>query len=257
MAVDEEVDALHGVHQVDGAVALGLVVNAQVAQAHDVVAALILQRLDLGLGDGEHVLARGEGHALDLGGVGLGGGLGGAQAEDADFLAALLAENHMGVFGLSVDQHVGGHHGEFGVLGDFLEVGVAVVEFVVSDGGRVIARQVHQLDGGFALADADGGVALDVVARVQQQGVSALGLVFGLQGGHLGVSGDAAVDVVGVEDDDGAFQALALLRGAGGDAQGEHHRESQQQGQELLSLHSFTSSSLRGRIWPPPFLRTL
>ena len=110
---------------------------------------------------------------------------------------------------------------------------------------------------GFALADADGGIALDVVARVQQQGVRAPGLVLGFQGGCLGVSGDAAVDVVGVEDDDGAFQALALLRGAGGDAQGEHHRESQQQGQELLSLHSFTSSSLRGRIWPPPFLRTL
>ena len=247
VAVDQHVDALHGLQEVDGAVALGLVVNAQVGQADDVITALVLQRLDLGLGDGEHVLARGEGHALDLGGMGLGAALGGGQAEHADLFTAGSGENGVGIFRLAVYQHVGGDHGEFGVLGDFLEVGIAVVELMVSDGGGVIARQVHQLHGGLALADADGGVALDVVARVQQQGVGARVLEGLLQRGHLGVAADGSVDIVGMENDDLALQGLALLlRGAGGDAQREHHRQNQQQGQEFLGLHSFTSSLFSG-----------
>ena len=73
---------------------------------------------------------------------------------------------------------------------------------MVAQGGHVVARQVHQLHGGGALGDADHRVALAEVARVHQQDESALGLILGLQRRHLGVPGDAAVDVVGVEDDD-------------------------------------------------------
>ena len=58
--------------------------------------------------------------------------------------------------------------------------------------------------------------------------------------------GREAINVVigNVEDDDLALQGLSrfLLCGAGGDGQGEHHRKRHQQGQEFLSLHSFTSS---------------
>ena len=51
-----------------------------------------------------------------------------------------------------------------------------------------------------------------------------------------------------MEDDDLPLQGLGRFLRAGSDGQGEHHRKSQQQGQEFLSLHSVTSSSFRGGL---------
>ena len=95
VAVDEHVDAIHLLQQVDGAVAGGLGIDAQVAQADDVLAALCLQCVHLILRAVEHLLAGQEGHALDLGGVGLGGGLRGVQAEHADLGAVGRGEDHV------------------------------------------------------------------------------------------------------------------------------------------------------------------
>ena len=279
MAVDEQVDAGDLLQQVDGAVARGLIVDAQMAQADDVVALVGLQGLHLLLGAVEHLLGGQEGHALDLGGVGLGGGLGGVQAEHADLHAVLGGKGHVVLEGhLAIVEHVGGHDGILGALRQLLQVLVAVVELMVAQRGHVIAHQVHQLHGGGALADADGGVALDVVARVHQQDVSALLLVALLQSRHLGVPGNAAVHVVGVEDDDstlqlrlsgaglvprggllrlsgfalrrlGALYRLGLCglgaRGGGrrkrGHRHAEHHRQRQQERKNLaFCFHSFT-----------------
>lgn len=55
-----------------------------------------------------------------------------------------------------------------------LEVGEAIVEFMVAERRDIIARRVHQLDRGLALRIADIGRALDVVARVHEDDVGAL-----------------------------------------------------------------------------------
>ena len=81
-----------------------------------------------------------------------------------------------------------------------MRVGIAVVKLVVADTGEVIAGEVHELDGSGALGDADGGLALDVVAGVEQQDLGAAGLVLGLHSGDLGIGVNGAVDVVGVQD---------------------------------------------------------
>ena len=250
MAVDEHVDTLHLLQQVDGAVARGLVVNAQVAQADHIVAALSRQGVLLLLGTVVQILAGQEGHALDLGGVGLGGGLRSVQAEHADLGAVGRGEHQVVLKGhTAVVQDVGIHDGKVGIRLQILEVLVAVVELMVAQADHIVAGQVHQLHGGGTLRRADGGIALDKVAGVHQQDVGAAGLVGVLQGRHLGIAGNGAVDVVGVQDDDVAVQILGrLLRRIGGDSQGERHDHRHQQGQDFL-FHSFTSSIL----WKPDF----
>ncbi|CAN4029425.1 Catabolite control protein, partial [Dysosmobacter welbionis] len=194
VAVDEHVDALHLLQQVDGAVAGGLGIDAQVAQADDVLAALCLQCVHLILRAVEHLIAGQEGHALDLGGVGLGCGLRGVQAEHADLGAVGRGEDHVVLKGhLAVVQDIGVHDGEVGVRLQILEVLVAVVELMVAHAGHVVAGQVHQLHGGGALRRADGGIALDEVTGVHQQDVGAAGLVGVLQRGHFGIAADGAM----------------------------------------------------------------
>ena len=202
VAVDEHIDAGDLGEQVDGAVGGALIVDAQVAQADDVIAAGGLKSGDLLLGAADERAVGEEGHALDHGGVGLGGGLRGGEAKDADGLAAQLIGGAGGELGAAVVEHVGGQDVELGGLHHGDEVRVAVVELVVAQGGDVIAGEVHELDGGGALAGADLDGALAEVAGVHQQDGGALGLVLGLQGGYLGVAVDGAVDVIGVDDDD-------------------------------------------------------
>ena len=113
VAVDEEVDAVHFLQKVHGAVAGGLIVDAQVAQAHDDITALGLQLIHLLLGAGKQLIVRQEGNALDLGGVGLGGRLRGVQAENADLGAVRRGEGHVVIErGLAAVEHVGRHDGE-------------------------------------------------------------------------------------------------------------------------------------------------
>ena len=240
VAVNEHVDAGHGVQHVDGPVAGGLGVNAQVPQADDVVTASGFQGIHFGLGQLHHVLAADEGHALDLGGVGLGGGLRGLQAEDTDLLAIGGGEDGVAVEGGGpIILDVGRQNGEVGLGRDGLQIGVAVVKLMVAHGGGVIAGGVHQFDGRLALGGADGWVALDIVAGIHQQGVGPGGGVALFCGGELGVPGDAAVYVIGVQDDDVAGQVLrrggGRLRRADGDRQGEEQGQGKREGKELVS----------------------
>ena len=240
MAVNEHVDTGHSVQHVDGAVAGGLGVNAQVPQADDVVTASGFQGIHFGLGQLHHVLAADEGHALDLGGVGLGGGLRGLQAEDTDLLALGGGEDGVAVEGGGpVIPDVGRQNWEVGLGRDGLQIGVAVVKFVVAHGGGVIAGGVHQFDGRLALGGADGWVALNIVAGIHQQGVGPGGGIALFYGGELGVPGDAAVHVVGVQDDDVTGQVLrrggGRLRRADGDRQGEEQGQGKREGKKLVS----------------------
>ena len=248
MTVDEHIDTGDLLQQVDGAVGGGgsLLVDAQVAQADDVVALSGGQGIHLLLGDLIHLLAAGKGHALDLGGIGLGSGLRGIQTEHADLGAVGGLEGDVVTKSqLPVVLDVGGQNGELGGLGVGLKDLVAIVELVVARSSHIVTHQVHQLNGSSALGDADGGIALAEVARVHQQDVGALGLIFGLQGGDLGVLRNSAMDVVGVQDDDAAVKFRRIGRFficEGGDRHAKGHDHRQQQSKKLVPLFHIGSS---------------
>ena len=201
VAVDEHVDAGDLGENVNGAVARGLVADAEVAEADDVIAAVGHESVNLVLGVAVELVPGHEADADYLGRMGLGGGLGGLKAEEA-YLGAADLDGPAGVeHGLAVAGDVG-DDGELGVLGDVREVLPAVVKLVVAQRGHIVAGEVHELDGGGALGLTHIDAALDEVAVVDQQHRGALGLVLGLEGRDLGVVLDGAVDVVGVDDDD-------------------------------------------------------
>ena len=246
MTINKEVNAGDLLQQIDGAVAGRLLIDTQVAQAHDVIA--VSQFLYLLGGDGKHLLTGSEGQTLDLGRIGLGSGLGSIQTEHADGGAVRSSENHVLIQGSStVGGDVGGQDGELGLLSKSLQVVIAIVKLVVAGDGHVIADHIHQLDGGSALGNADGRLTLDEVTSIHDQNVSAFGLVLGLQGCHLGIAVNSAVDVVGMQDHDGAVvldgvlsRVLSLGKGSDGHAQSHDHR--QQQGEELVPLSHAVSS---------------
>ena len=143
----------------------------------------ILERRDLIGGSlGEGVLVS-EGQALDERGVGLGLGLGGLHAEEADL--------HTGLGGVGVArvedggtvliEDVRADDLELGLAHVFLELGIAVVELVVAEGDDVVARGIHHRDRISALGGADIGRALAEVAGVDEDDLGALGLVVGLE----------------------------------------------------------------------------
>ena len=84
---------------------------------------------------------------------------------------------------------------------------------MVAEGDEVVAGEVHELDGGGALGQADAGGALDEVAGVKEQHFRALGLIVGLERRDLGIAVYGAVHVVRVQDDYLAGQfACGLIR---------------------------------------------
>ena len=271
MAVNEHVNAGDLLQQINGAVggSGGLIVNAQVAQADDVVAPGLGQLVNLRLGHSVHILAGGELHANRLAGVALGLGLGGVQTEHAQLDAVLGLKDDVVAKGqLAVIGDVGGQDGELSGPGQLGQVLIAVVELVVAGGGRVVAGHVHQLNGNSALGGAHRGLALAEVAGVHHQNIRAGLLVQGLQRGHLGVALDGAVDVVGVENDDRAVSlrrylkrggrsavrvaARVLVRhGADGHAKGHNHRQQKREQLVPLSHIGFPPKiNLSGQ--PPP-----
>ena len=258
---------------------LGGLVHAQVAQGDDIV------RLGGGGVDGvlhrgvESLAVRTPGDPIDVvavlilevGGSGLGEGLGGGDADEGDLYAAhlehLVAVQHIltgHAVGLVVE--VAGHIGEVRSLDGSHAAVHAVVKLVVAQSGQVIARCVHQLGDGGALVHGTVGGALDVVAGVHQQDV----LQGVLVGGHLGVGqilGDVGMDVVGVQYSDpagglgftgcrrlltGGLCGLlrrgsltaggALVLREGGDRQAQGHGQRQQQSEKLLSSSHVRSS---------------
>ena len=242
VAVNEHVDTGHGVQHVDGAVAGGFGVNAQVPQADDVVTASGFQGIHFGLGQLHHVLAADEGHALDLGGVGLGGGLRSCQAEEADGLIPqkIVVENHTAAESrLAIVQDVSGQRVSPGFALQGFQILIAIVKLMVAGDEIIIASRVHDLNGRLALRGADGGIALNEVAGVYEQSIRSSSVIAFSQGVDFGVPGDAAVYVIGVQDDDVTGQVLrrggARLRRADGDRQGEEQGQGKREGKKLVS----------------------
>ena len=252
--VNEHINAGDLGQQIHGAVTGGLIVNAQMPQADNIITAFGLQRIHLLLRSGEERLTGQEGNALDLGGVGFGGGLRGIQAEHTDLDAVLRGEYRVGAEGHRVSiEDVGGHDGELRFIGQRGQIGVAVVKFVVAGGRHIIPCQIHQLHGGCPFRDADGGISLDEITGVHQQDIGARLLHGGFQGGHLGIAGDGAVHVIGMQDHDlsghivrnrvgGGLRGRLLCRRRCG--QGEYQGRRQQQRQQFFLLHSFASTFL-------------
>ena len=255
MAVDEGVQAGGVGDQLLAGPGLGGGVVTQVAQSDDVVGVVVGGHgVDGGLhaevqiravvpaGDVIDVLAL---LVLEVGGGGLGEGLGGGDAHEGDLLARYLEDLHAvqhvghGLAGLGVDlEEVAGDIGHLAAGGDGQGPGHAVVELMVAQGGQVVPGGLHQLDDGSALVHGAVGGALDVVAGVHQQDVSQ-GVPVAGHGGIPQVLVDVGMYVVGVQNGDSVCRGSGSGNGlvghcGGGQAEGRSH--GQQQGKEFL-LH--------------------
>ena len=257
MTIDEQIDAGDLLQQIDGAVAGGLLIDAQVAQADDVIA--VRQSLYLLLSDGKHILAGSKAHALDLGGVGLGSSLRRIQTKHADG-GTIGSGKHRILLqsSLTINSDVGSQDGELSLLSQSLQVLIAIVELVVAGDRHIVTDHVHQLNSSSALRNADGGLALNEVTSVHNQDVSALSLILGLQSSDLGITIDGAMDIVGMQDHNCAVVLYGLtfrllhrrrLRGLrvltlceSGDRQAERHNHRQQQSKKFVPLSHACSS---------------
>ena len=218
-------------------------------EADDDVGALLLERGDLRGRAGIElfaVLAGEELQALNELGVGLGLGLGRLETEEADLHAALFDDGVGVKDGLAVGaEHIGAQDLELGGLHVLRQLGIAVVELVVADGGHVVAGGVHHGHRVGALVDADVDGALAVIAGVGQNDLGALGLIVGLQGCHGCVQVDRTVHVVRVQDDGLAVQRLCLVDCKGRARQAQDQAQHQQQRKQFLRvLHVLSSVSV-------------
>ena len=216
----------------------GLLVDAEMAEADDIIGARGLGRVDgllhrivevsavIALAEAIDVIAVG---ILEVGRGGLGKGLRRADADERD-LHALDLEHLVSVeVGLAVlTGEVGGEIRVLGqILGNVQELIHAVIELMVAGNGRIVLEVVHDVNDVLALGERTDDIALNVVARIHEQ-IRVL-----VQRCDLGIGLIAAVDVVGVQDGD-------IFLGCGGvdrHGQREDHRQCQQQGQKLA--HSF------------------
>ena len=249
VAVDESVKAGGVGDDLLGGPGGGLSVDAQVTQADDVICAGGFRRVDGLLGRSIQLLAVAALTetvdiiavcVLEIGGRGLCEGLGGAQAHESDLLAIHL-EQLIGVeHGLASLIHKVG--GDIRVLGLFpsqlQELIHIVVELMVAGDSHIVADLVHNVHDVLALGQRADHAALDGVTGVHQQ----VGVL--RQGRNLVVGLIIAVDVIGMENDDlirGCGRDHQRLLCAGGDSQGEHHGQNQQQRQKFLASHGSTS----------------
>ena len=219
----------------------GLLVDAEMAEADDIIGARGLGRIDgllhrivevsavVALAEAIDVIAVG---ILEVGRGGLGKGLRRADADKRD-LHALDLEDLISVeVGLAV--LAGEVCGDIGilrqVLGNVQELIHAIVELMVAGNGSIVLEVVHDVDDVLALGERADHAALNMVARIHEQ-IRAL-----VQRCDLGILLVVAVNIVGVQNGD------VFLGGGGIDrhGQGEDHRHRQQQGQKLA--HSFFSS---------------
>ena len=216
----------------------GLLVDAEMAEADDIIGARGLGRVDgllhrivevsavVALAEAIDVIAVG---ILEVGGGGLGKGLRRADADERD-LHALDLEHLISVeVGLAV--LAGEVCGDIGILrqilGNVQELVHAIVELMIAGNGSIVLEVVHDVDDVLALGERADHAALNMVARVNEQ-IRAL-----VQRCDLGILLVVAVNIVGVQNGD------VFLGGGGIDrhGQGEDHRHRQQQGQKLA--HSF------------------
>ena len=254
VAVNHEVNAVHLAENVQGTVAVGggFGVHAQVEQAEDQVS-VFPDPVHGALYGGVQFVKGGEVDLFDQGGIDLGGGLGGLNADKGNPQARVgldrAGRRQDGLTG-RIQDHVAADRREPGVRQVQHQLFIAVVEFVVAQGDDVIAGLVHHRDGGRAFGGAHVSGALRIVAGVGQDDVGAAGVEFLLQGGDVGIAADRAVDVVRVQDDRFALVTLGKfglhvsrggvfvavhVRERGRDGQQHHQRHGQ--GQDLPGVH--------------------
>ena len=242
VTVDDEVNALDGGIEIGGAIGSRLGVDAQMRKADDNVG--VLERCDLIGGSlGEGVTGR-KGQALDERRVGLGLGLGGLHAEEADL--------HTGLGGVGVIrvedgrailvEDVRADDLELGLAHVFLELGIAVVELVVAEGNDIVAGGIHHRDRISALGDTDIGRALAEVAGVDEDDLGALGLIVGLERSDAGIAIDRTMHIIGVQNDSlarhrcffghdfGLICGCRVLERKAGHSQAENHCHCEQDG---------------------------
>ena len=183
---------------------------------------------------------------LEVGGSGLGEGLGGGDTHEGDLQEAQIHELVGIQNGLTGDAvrfmvEVGGGVGELGPLDGVHSAFHAVVKLVVAQSGYVIAGGIHQVDDSLALIHGTVSGALDVVAGIHQNDDGAQAFVISLEGGEVRIADiavDISVNVVGVEDHDGAFFHNRQTVGSGGDEDnvlskgGTGHTQNHDQNQE-------------------------
>ena len=100
---------------------------------------------------------------------------------------------------------------------------------MVADGGDIVAHVIHHIDDVFALGQRADGIALNRIAAVRQQhGIARLfkGLLVCGKTRIADVVRVAAMDVVGVEYDDGAMLRRGFLRDRG---EAQKHGKNQKQ----------------------------
>ena len=216
----------------------GLLVDAEMAEADDIIGARGLSRIDgllhrivevsavVALAEAIDVVAVG---VLEVGGGGLGKGLRRADADERD-LHALDLEHLISVeVGLAV--LAGEVCGDIGILrqilGNVQELIHAIVELMIAGNGSIVLEVVHDVDDVLALGERADHAALNMVARIHEQ-IRVL-----VQRCDLGILLVVAVNIVGVQNGD------VFLEGGGIDrhGKGKDHRHRQQQGQKLA--HSF------------------
>ena len=216
----------------------GLLVDAEMAEADDIIGARGLGRVDgllhrlvevsavIALAEAIDVIAVG---ILEVGGGGLGKGLRRADADKRD-LHALDLEHLISVeVGLAV--LAGEVCGDIGILrqilGNVQELVHAIVELMIAGNGSIVLEVVHDVNDVLALGERADDISLNVVARIHEQ-IRAL-----VQRCDLGILLVVAVNIVGVQNGD------VFLGGGGIDrhGKGKDHRHRQQQGQKLA--HSF------------------
>ena len=235
VTVDDHVDPLGVVPKVVRSIGLGLIVNAEMAQADHNIS--VRKSVDLLLGNRPKVVD-GKGQTLDERRVGFGLGFRRLKTEEADLHAGL---GGVGVVRIEDGRAVSIKH----ISADDLELRlghivhellITIVKLMVADGDDIVAGSVHHCDGIGALGDTDIGRALAVVAGVNEDDLGTPGLIVSLERGNAGIAGDRAVDIVRMQDNGlpcvGLFHRSradrSVLCRQRGDAQGEHHGESEQ-----------------------------
>ena len=207
-------------------------------------------RAVLAAGDSVDVIAI---FILEVGGGGLGKGLGGCNAHEGHLQAAGGLEGVGGIQnGLALDAvlfpvEVAGDVGEIGSFHIGQRLLHAVVELMVAQGSNIVTGGIHQRDDGVALVHGSVGGSLNMVTGICQQDIAlAVGfLQLRLDAGNdiiaQGVV-DVGVDIVGVEDDhillrcgSRGFRSRGLgsgrgslgrsLRSAAEEAQTQNHRQ--------------------------------
>jgi hypothetical protein len=131
---------------------------------------------------------------------------------------------------------------ELGSLHVLRQLGIAVVELVVADGGHIVAGGVHHGHRVRALVDADIDGALTVVAGVGQDDLGALRLIVCLQGCHGRIQVDRTVHVVRVQDDGLAGKRLCLVSRKRRARQTQDQAQHQQQRKQFLRVLHVISS---------------